>query len=90
MYDDTSFLIGFRIGLPKLHRRFRIALPKMHRRFRIGPLKMHRQFRISPPQVSLNLFPKEFQNFKVGELCNIIEVFEVCYRFITGVLHSGV
>ena len=31
------FLIGFRIGPPKMHRRFRIGLPKIHRRFRIGP-----------------------------------------------------
>ena len=25
------FLIGFRIGPPKMHRRFRIGLPKIHR-----------------------------------------------------------
>ena len=31
------FLIGFRIGPPKMHKRFRIGLPKMHIRFRIGP-----------------------------------------------------
>ena len=31
------FLIGFRIGPPKMHRRFRIGLPKMHIRFGIGP-----------------------------------------------------
>ena len=31
------FLIGFSIGLPKMHRRFCIGLPKTHRRFRIGP-----------------------------------------------------
>ena len=31
------FLIGFRIGPPKMPRRFRIGLPKMHRRFNIGP-----------------------------------------------------
>ena len=31
------FLIGFRIGPPKMHRRFRIGLPKILRRFRIGP-----------------------------------------------------
>ena len=32
-----QFLIGFRIGPPKMHRRFCIGLPKIHRRFRIGP-----------------------------------------------------
>ena len=64
------FLIGFRIGPPKLHVRYRIGLPKMHRqfrigpskmhrRFRIGPAKMHRRFRIGPPLVSLNLLPPE-------------------------------
>ena len=31
------FLIGFRIGPPKMHERFRIGLPKMHRRFRFSP-----------------------------------------------------
>ena len=55
-----QFLIGFRIGPPKIHKRIRIGLPKIHRRFRIGPPKMHRQFRIGPLQVSLNLLPPEF------------------------------
>ena len=45
------FLIGFRIGPPKMHRRFRIGLPKIHRRFRIGP-----------PQVTLNLLLPEFHS----------------------------
>ena len=31
------FLISFRIGPPKKHKRFRIGFPKMHRQFRIGP-----------------------------------------------------
>ena len=35
------FLIGFRIGPTKMHRRFRIGLPKINRRFHIGPTKMH-------------------------------------------------
>ena len=30
------FLIGFRIGPPKMHIRFRIGRPRLHRRFRIG------------------------------------------------------
>ena len=30
------FIIGFRIGPPKMHGRFRIGLPKIHKRFRIG------------------------------------------------------
>ena len=33
------FLIGFRIGLPKMQRRVHISLPKIHKRFRIGVLK---------------------------------------------------
>ena len=56
------FLIGFRIGPPKMHRRFRIGLPKIHRRFRIGPRKIHRRFRIGPPQVTLNLLLPEFRS----------------------------
>ncbi len=56
------FLIGFRIGPPKMHRRFRIGLPKIHRRFRIGPPKIHRRFRIGPPQVTLNLLLPEFHS----------------------------
>ena len=56
------FLIGFRIGSPKMHRRFRIGLPKMHRRFRIGPPKIHRRFRIGPPEVTLNLLLQEFHS----------------------------
>ena len=32
-----QFLIGFRIGPPKMHRLFRIGRPKTYRRFRIGP-----------------------------------------------------
>ena len=31
------FVIGFRIGPPKMYRQFRIGFPKMHRRFCIGP-----------------------------------------------------
>ena len=53
------FVIGFRIGPPKMHRRSRIRLHKIHRRFRIGPPKRHKQFRIGPPQDSLNLLPPE-------------------------------
>ena len=53
------FLIGFRIGPPKTHRRFRIALPKIHRRFRIGPPNIHRRFYIGPAQVTLNLLLPE-------------------------------
>ena len=56
------FLIGFRIGPPKMHWRFRIGLPKIHRRFRIGPPKIHRLFRIGPPQVTLNLIMLEFHS----------------------------
>jgi hypothetical protein len=60
------FLIGFRIGPPKVNRRFRIGLPKIHRRFRIGPLKIHRRFRISPTQVTLNILQAEFQLVNSG------------------------
>ena len=56
------FLIGFRIGPPKMPRRFRIGPPKMHRRFRIGLPKIHRRFRIGPPQVTLNLLLPEFNS----------------------------
>ena len=45
------FLIGFRIGPPKIHRGFRIVLPKLHRQFRIGP-----------PQVTLNLLLPQFHS----------------------------
>ena len=45
------FLIGFRIGPPKMHRRFRIDFPKIHRQFRIGLPKIHKRFCIGPPQV---------------------------------------
>ena len=56
------FLIGFRIGPPKMHRRFCIGLPKIHRRFRIGPSKIHRRFHIGPPQDTLNLLLPEFHS----------------------------
>ena len=56
------FLIGFRIGPPKIHRRFRIGLPKIQRRFCIGPPKIRRRFRIGPPQVTLNLLLTEFHS----------------------------
>ena len=56
------FLIGFRIGPPKMHGQFRIGLPKILRRFRIGPSKIHGWFRIGPPQVSLNLLLQEFHS----------------------------
>ena len=59
-YNTIKFLIGFRIGPPKIHGPFRIGLPKMHRRFCIGPPKTHIQFRIGPPQVSLDIIPKDF------------------------------
>ena len=56
------FLIGFRIGPPKIHRRFRIGLSKIHRRFRIGPPKIHRRFRIGPTQNTLNLLLPELHS----------------------------
>ena len=56
------FLIGFRIGPPKMNRRFRIGLPKFLRRFCIGPPKIYRRFRIGPPQVTLNHLPPEFHS----------------------------
>ena len=56
------FIIGFRIGPPKMHRRFRIGLSKILRRFHIGPPKIHRRFRIGPPQVTLNLLLAEFHS----------------------------
>ena len=56
------FLIGFRIGPPKMPRRFRIGPPKMQSRFPIGLPKIHRRFRIGPPQVTLNLLLPEFNS----------------------------
>ena len=64
-YNTIKFLIGFRIGPPKIHIRFSIGLPKMQKLFCIGPPKMHSQFRIGPPQVSLNLIPKEFHSWGI-------------------------
>ena len=59
------FIIGFRIGPPKMHRRFLIRLPKIRRRFCISPPKMHRRFRIGPHQVSLNLLLPEFNRWGI-------------------------
>ena len=58
----TLFLIGFRIGPPKMHNWFRIGLPKIHRTFCISPPKIHRRFRIGPPQVTFNLLLPEFHS----------------------------
>ena len=44
-----------------MNRGFRISLPKIHRRFCIGPPKIHRRFRIGP-QVTLNLLLPEFHS----------------------------
>ena len=56
------FIIGLRIGPPKMHRLFCSGVSKIHSKFRIGPPKIHRRLRIGPPQVTLKLLLPEFHS----------------------------